>query len=132
MEIKVTQEQGRVPVTVLQLTGDLSGETYEQLQNSAQQAIEAGARNMVIDMSGVAYMGSAGIRAINQIFNWLRSLPGGEDEAAIPAGLRDGTYKSRRLKLASLHQQVYKTLSVSGIDMFIEFYPDLQKAVASF
>ena len=132
MEIIVTQEQGRVPVTVLHLTGDLSGETYLQLQERAQKAIADGARYMLINMSGVAFMGSAGIRAINQIFNSLRSLPDGEDEAAIPSGLRDGSYKSRRLKLVNLNQQVQKTLSVTGIDMFLEFHSDLRKAIASF
>lgn len=132
MEIKVTQEQGRVPVTVFHLEGDLSGESYEQLETRADQAIKAGTRYLLLDMNGVAYMSSAGIRAINQIFDWLRSLPDGEDEAAIPAGLRDGTFKSRRLKLANLSRQVQKTLSVTGIDMFLEFHNDLPKAVASF
>jgi anti-anti-sigma regulatory factor len=132
MDIKVTQEQGRVPVTVLHLTGDLSGETYQQLQDCAKQAIDGGARYLLINMAGVNFMGSAGIRAINQIFNWMRSLPDGEDEAAIPAGLRDGSYKSRRLKLTNLNQQVQKTLSVTGIDMFLEFCTDLPKAIASF
>lgn len=132
MEIKVTQEQGRVPVTVFYLEGDLSGETYGQLEARAEQAIQAGTRYLLLDMAGVAYMGSAGIRAINQIFNWLRSLPDGEDEAAIPAGLKDGTFKSRRLKLANLSRQAQKTLSVTGIDMFLEFHNDLPQAIASF
>ena len=132
MEIKVTQEQGRVPVTVFYLEGDLSGETYGQLEARAEQAIQAGTRYLLLDMAGVAYMGSAGIRAINQIFNWLRSLPDGEDEAAIPAGLKDGTFKSRRLKLANLSRQAQKSLSVTGIDMFLEFHNDLPQAIASF
>jgi len=132
MDIQVTQEQGRVPVTVLHLKGDLSGETYEQLQTRAQQAIEGGAHYLLINMAGVAYMGSAGIRAINQIYNWLRSLPDGEDEAALAKGVRDGSYKSRRLKLVNLNQQAQKTLALTGIDMFLEFHTDLPKAIASF
>lgn len=132
MEIQVTQEQGRVPVTVLHLKGDLSGETYEKLQTCAQQAIEGGARYMLLNMAEVPFMGSAGIRAINQIYNWLRKLPDGEDEAALAKGLRDGSYKSRRLKLVNLTQQAQKTLAVTGIDMFLEFHNDLPKAIASF
>ena len=132
MEIKVTQEQGRVPVTIFYLEGDLSGETYGQLEARVEQPIQAGTRYLLLDMAGVAYMGSAGIRAINQIFNWLRSLPDGEDEAAIPAGLKDGTFKSRRLKLANLSRQAQKSLSVTGINMFLEFHNDLPQAIASF
>ncbi len=132
MDIKVTQENGRVPVTVFHLDGDLSSESYLQLEDQARQAIDQGACYVLLDMTNVPYMGSAGIRAINQIFNWLRSLPEGEDEAAMKTGLRDGTYKSRRLKLLNPDQQVVRTMATAGIDMFLEIHHDLKKAVASF
>lgn len=132
MEIRVTQEQGRVPVTVLHLIGDLSGDSHQTLIDCAKQAIDQGAQYLLINMAGMKFMGSAGIRAINQIFGWMRGLPDGEDEAAIPTGLRDGSYKSRRLKLVNLNQHAKKTLSVTGIDMFIEFHDDLPTAIASF
>ncbi len=132
MEIKVSQEQGRVPVTVFHLEGDLAAESYEQLQAQARQAIDSGTRYLLLEMAKVPYVGSAGIRAINQIFAWMRSLPDGEDEAAIPSGLRDGTFKSRRLKLANLSRQAQKTLATAGIDMFLDIHSDLQSAIASF
>jgi hypothetical protein len=132
MEIKVTQEQARVPVTVFHMEGDLDGASYEQLQTQAEQAIQSGTSFLLLDMAKVPYVGSAGIRAVNQIYNWLRELPDGEDEAALATGLRDGTFKSRRLKLANLSKQALKTFSTSGIDMFIEIHNDLRKALASF
>ena len=57
MEIKITQEQGRVPVTVLHLTGDLDGLSYEDLQTQAEQAIQSGAGGndetwLVLDLQG--------------------------------------------------------------------------------
>jgi hypothetical protein len=132
MEITVTQEQARVPVTVFHLDGDLAGDTYEKLENQAQKAIQSGSSYILLDMAKVPYVSSAGIRAINQIFAWLRSLPDGEDEASIATGIRDGSFKSRRLKLANLGQQPLKTLSTSGIDMFLEIHNNLAKALASF
>lgn len=132
MEIKVTEEQARVPVTVFHLEGDLAGDSYEQLESQARQAIQSGSRYLLLDMEGVPYISSAGIRAINQIFTWLRNQPDGEDEAAIPSGLRDGTFKSRRLKIANLSRQGLKTLSTAGIDMFLEIHNDLHQAIASF
>ena len=68
MEIKVTEEQGHVPVTVFQLEGDLASDSYEQLQTRAQQAIAGGTCYLLLDMTKVPYMSSAGIRAIYQIF----------------------------------------------------------------
>jgi hypothetical protein len=132
MIIKVTQEKGRVTVTVFHLEGDLASDSYEQLESHAQQAIAEGTCYLLLDLTNVPYMSSAGIRAMNQIFSWLRSLPEGEDESAIKAGIRDGTYKSRRLKLLNPSGQVQKTLATAGIDMYIEIHRDLKKAVDSF
>jgi hypothetical protein len=132
MEIKVTQEAGRVPVTVFHLEGDLASDSYEILETRAQQAIGEGTCYLLLDMTKVPYMSSAGIRAIHQIFNWLRSLPEGEDEAALKRGIRDGTYHSHRLKLLNPSTPVQKTLATAGIDMYIEVHHDLKKAVDSF
>ncbi len=132
MEIKVTQEEGRVPVTVMQLDGELASETYQQFQARAQQEIAGGACYLLLDMTKVPYMSSAGIRAIYQIFSWLRELPDGEDEDALKTSLVDGSYKSRRLKLLNPSSQVQKTMATAGMDMFLEVHHDLRKAVASF
>ncbi len=132
MEIKVTQENGRVPVTVFHLDGDLASDSYEQLEAQARQSIADGACYLLLDMTKVPYMSSAGIRAMNQIFNWLRNLPQGEDEAALKTGIRDGTYKSHRLKLLNPSSQVQKTMATAGIDMYIEIHHDLKTAVDSF
>jgi anti-anti-sigma factor len=132
MEIKTTQEQGRVPVTVFHLTGDLDGLSYEELEAQAEQAVQSGAGYILLDLAHVHFMSSAGIRAINQIFSWLRALPDGENETAMTKGLMDGSYKSRRLKLLNPSKQVVRTLSTAGIDMFLEIHTDLHKAVASF
>ncbi|RPJ48933.1 MAG: anti-sigma factor antagonist [Chloroflexi bacterium] len=132
MEINVTQDNGRVPVTVFHLDGELASDSYEALETQARQAIADGTQYLLLDMTRVPYMSSAGIRAIHQIFNWLRSLPDGEDEAALKTGLMDGTYKSRRLKLLNPSGQVLKTLATAGIDMYLEMHNDQSKAVASF
>jgi len=132
MKITVTQEQGRVPVTILHLDGELTGDSSEQLTGQAQQVIAGGAQYLLLDMTSVPYMSSAGIRAVHQIFNWLRELPGGEDEAALKTVVRDGKYKSRRLKLLNTTPQVQKTLATSGVDMFVETHRDPAQALASF
>jgi anti-anti-sigma regulatory factor len=132
MDIKINREEGRVPVTVFHITGDLDGLSYEQLQAEVDQAIQSGAGYILLDLANVPFMSSAGIRVINQIFTSLRALPDGENETAMAKGLMDGTYKSRRLKLLNPSRQIIKTLSTAGIDLFLETYTDLQKAIASF
>lgn len=132
MEITVSQENARVPVTVFHIKGDIDAETYEQLEGQVQQAIQSGAHYMVLDLAGVPYVSSYGIRGISQIFTWLRDSEHGEDDQSLSQGLRDGKFKSNHLKLAHPTQQVQRVLSMSGIDMFLEIHEDLQKALAAF
>ena len=77
-------------------------------------------------------MSSAGVRAINQIFNLLRTDAPDESDAAVRQGINAGTFKSPHLKLASLNPRVSDALKAAGVDMFLEFHPDLAAALASF
>lgn len=132
MEIATSQYHGRVPVTVFQLKGDLDANTYEQLESRAREAHAAGVRDLVLDLAGVPYISTAGIRAINNIFNLLRTATPTEDDNAIRRGLQDGTFKSPHLKLLNPAPRVAEVLSMAGVDMFLEIHSDLGVAVASF
>jgi anti-anti-sigma factor len=131
MEIVISHQQGRVPVTVFHVKGDINTETYEQLQAQAQQALKAGTRYLLLDLAEVPYVSSYGIRAISQLFTWLRGASG-ESEATVQQGLRDGTWKSPHLKLLNPSPQVLKVLTTAGVDMFLEIHTDLKQAFASF
>jgi anti-anti-sigma factor len=132
MEISVTQEQGRVPVTVLHVKGDVNASTADEFLAQAQQAYDDGARDMLIDLSRVSLLSSAGLRALHHIFNMLRGESPEESDAAVRKGLTDGTFKSLHLKLLSKNTNVNQTLRMAGFDMFLEIYDNLKKAVKSF
>lgn len=132
MEIIVSQQKGRVPVTVFHVKGDIGAETFEQLEEQAKQAIESGSRYLVLDLAEVPFVSSYGIRGISRIFTWLRDQTAGEDDGSLSSGLRDGTFKSQHFKLANPSPQVLKVLTTTGIDMFLEIHPDVDKAIASF
>lgn len=132
MEIRVTQEQGRVPITVLHITGDVNAASADRFQAQARQAYDAGARNMLIDLSQVLLLSSAGLRALHIIFNMLRRDSPEESDAVIRKGLTDGTFKSPHLKLLNPNKNVSQTLRTAGFDMFLEIHDDLQKAIVSF
>ena len=132
MEITVTQEQGRVPVTVLHVQGDINAASADELEAQARQAYEDGARDMLIDLSQVSLLSSAGLRALHQVFNMLRSESPEESDEAVRKGLTDGTFKSPHLKLLNPKQNVREVLRMAGFDMFLEIYDNPKKAVASF
>ena len=55
METHISNEQGRVPVTVFHIKGEIDTNSYEQLQAQAKQAFEAGTRNLLLDLRAVYY-----------------------------------------------------------------------------
>jgi hypothetical protein len=130
MEIVVKQEQGRVPVTVFHIVGDLT--TEEALQSRAEQAFREGMHNLLIDLSDVPLVNSTGLRALHEIFLLLRGTDPGESDQAVKAGINAGTFASPHLKLYNPSKHVLDVLKVTGYDMFLEIYQDYHKAVASF
>lgn len=131
MDIVVTKEQARIPVTVLTLTGRLDATSHEKLREVAEKEIKGGSRQMLLDFSNVEYMSSAGIRTINQIFDMLRPHTMSSDEA-MQKGVRDGSYKSPNLKLVNPKPPVLESMKMVGIDMFLEIHPDKKSGLAAF
>lgn len=128
-DIAVSHEQGRVPVTVFHLQGDLSHE--EPLQSRAKELYESGTRYLLLDLTDVPYISSAGLRGLHQVYMLLRNSAD-ESDQDVKQGIAAGTYKSPHLKLLKPSKHAAKALSVSGYDMFLEIHKDLASAVASF
>jgi hypothetical protein len=130
MEISVSQQQGRVPVTVLRLKGPVTDN--EELEQRAQEAFDGGARNILLDLSEVPYMATAGLRALHAIYMLLRSDAPEESDEATKAGIAAGTFTSPHLKLLNPAAYVLEVLSAAGYDMFLEIHRDAKRAIASF
>lgn len=129
MQIEVVHDQGSIPVTVLRLSGDLTSE--EPLLGQAQVEYAAGARNILLDLSQVPYISSAGLRALHSIYLMLRDADP-EDKTRAVKGIVHGTYKSPHLKLLSPSKNGSKALDVAGYDMFLETFDSYNKAIASY
>jgi anti-anti-sigma factor len=132
MEVSVSEQQGRVPVTIFRVTGDIDSATYQTLQNQVEDKIQSGTRNVVMDLTEVGYLSSAGIRLLSHMFNELRTTAPEDSDEAIKQGVRAGTFKSPHLKLVSPTPRVAEVIKMSGLDMMIESYPSVPEAVAAF
>lgn len=134
MDIQVITEQGRVPVTVLKVDGNIDTNTYQQFQSKAEGVIEEGARYILVDLTKTPFMSSAGLRALHYIFNKLREKdtesPMSEED--VRRGISAGTYKSPHLKLLNLSKETRAAFDLSGFDMFIETFNDRRTAIDSF
>jgi hypothetical protein len=130
MEVTISQAQGRVPVTIFRITGSVT--TNRELEAQAQAAYAGGARNILLDLTDVSYMATAGLRALHSIFTLLRSDTPEESDAATKAGIAAGTFVSPHLKLLGPNAYVREVLKVAGYDMFLEIHHDMNQALASF
>ena len=132
MQMRTFTQSGRVPVTVFHLEGDLDADSHEPLQQQATEALVAGSRHMLLDLSKVRYMSSSGLRAIYQIFVMLRENVPGESDEGVRAEIAAGTYHSPNLKLLKPSARVSQVLSAAGFDMFLEIHSELRTAIESF
>lgn len=134
MDIQVFTENGRVPVTVMHVDGNIDAQTYQQFQSKAEELIDNGTHYILVDLSHSPFMSSAGLRSLNQIFNALRAKdpdhPVSEED--VRRGISAGTYKSPHLKLLNLSKETRTAFELSGFDMFIETFDNKEKAIASF
>jgi anti-anti-sigma regulatory factor len=99
MKISVSQQQGRVPVTVFVVEGEITADTAGPLLDEARKAVGAGTTNLLLDLSAVPYIASFGIRALSDMLRLLHSTATDQSQADLRQALRDGRAKSRHLKL---------------------------------
>jgi anti-anti-sigma factor len=132
MQIKVTSEKARVPVTVVHVDGNIDSASYESFQSSMEDTIKGGARHILLDLTHVPFVSSAGLRSMNILLNRLRELTPDVSDEEMRKGINEGTYKSPHLKLLNPSQATSTTLESSGFSMFIEEFHDLKAALESF
>jgi anti-anti-sigma factor len=134
MDIKVSTENGRVPVTIVHVHGNIDAASYKSFQSKMEELIKGGTRHILVDLSAAPFVSSSGLRAIHHVFNELRSLhpDANLSEDEVKKGIGAGTYKSPHLKLLNPSKETQIAIKTAGVDMYIESYTDLKAAVASF
>ena len=98
-------------VVVIRPVGDVDTATAGPLRAAIGEQVAAGAVHVVLDLSAVEFMGSAGL-----------ALLIAEREAAIA---RDG-----QLRLAGVPRTAGRALSLTGLTELFDTYPDAETAAA--
>jgi anti-anti-sigma regulatory factor len=137
MTITISQAQGRVPVTVLSLHGDLDASNYLDVIEVAQEAYANGARYILLDMNDVPFMSSSGLMALHSVALLMRGQEPPDPEqgwSALHTMRRDVDEGSvqERVKLVNLQPRVERALKMARFDQYFECCDDLEAAVASF
>ena len=112
--VKISQQQGKVPVTIFHIQDRINLGNYKMLEQTAKNAYESGTRNLIIDLSASESLTSIGIRVLVAIHKMLSA---------------EG---SNHLKLAGVIPPIREMLQIAGITQFIELYDTVDEAVNSF
>ena len=136
MQITIAHEQGNVPITVIQLNGQLDGQTYQSLIAKVAEISKEGAKNIILDMTNLTYISSAGLVSLHTIAKILRgeALPDPDEgwaalksmEGAADAGVQ------KHVKLLNPRPEIVSVLDMVGFSAFFEIYTDKQAAIDSF
>ena len=118
LRISSEQMQADVPVTVLQLRGWLDAQSEEQLLEVARSSHDAGARYLLIDLSELDTLTSAGMRALKKVY--LIFTP------------KVDNFKVALLKLCNAPPQIYNVLGFTGFLQNIPMYESQEAALQSF
>lgn len=136
MELSVTHHQGTVPVAILHVEGRVDGSNYELLIAKAQELYESGTRYLLVDMSKLTFLSSAGISALHRTSKLFEGaarseLEEGWAEFRAMSRDRDAGFQ-KHVKLLSPPEPVRQTLDLVGFNRFFEIFANLDEAVASF
>lgn len=136
MNITVSEEQGKVSVTVLKLEGQLDGQTYQDLIKKSHEVFSNGAKNILLDMGDLTYISSAGLVSLHTVALLLRGeTPPDPDQgwAALKSldRSREGGMQ-KNVKLLNPRAEVVSVLDMVGFSAFFEVFTDKQQALDSF
>ena len=118
LRISSEQMQADVPVTVLNLRGWLDAQSEGQLLEAARNSYDGGARYLLINMSELDTLTSAGMRALQKCFQIFTP--------------KEDQFKVAHLKLCNAPPQIYNVLGITGFLQNIPMYESMQAALQSF
>jgi len=106
-------EQERAGVQVFMMEGRIDTQGASEMEETLQAATQAGHHRMVLDMTEVRYISSAGLRVLADVLTKNRDH-GGD------------------LKLFGLNPKVLRVFQIIGFDNFFSMYNSLEEAIESF
>ncbi|MBL8089145.1 MAG: STAS domain-containing protein [Anaerolineales bacterium] len=133
LNIDVSKEKD---VTLIKVSGELDGQSYQNLISKAQEIYNAGAKNIVLDLSELHYISSAGLVALHfmALLSKGEKLPDTEQGWSTLKSV-DRTRESgvqKNVKLLNPRPEVLNVLEMVGFSTFFEIFTDKQKAIDSF
>jgi anti-anti-sigma regulatory factor len=138
MKLAVSHTQGLVPITILHVEGGVDGSNYTELIAKAQELYNGGVRYLLLDLSNLTFLSSAGFSALHRVSKLFLGASRAELEKGWPESRPTSRDKERHIrmqrhvKLLNPPEPVRETLNLIGFDHLFEIYADVNEAMSSF
>ena len=131
----ITTERATPDLAVIALTGELDGSNFESVIEAGRAERESGATKIVLDLSGLTYMGSSGLVAIHSIALILHgqepTSPEDGWQAIHDIGAGSAEDADPVLILAGPPPAIHRVLDRSGMLSLFPVHADRAAAVAA-
>jgi len=101
-------------VDLVSVSGRVDSVTAPELEASLRAINDDGRFRLVLDLAGLEYISSAGLRALVTTLKNCRRYNRGD------------------VRLASVPERISEVLEIAGLDALFKVYPDTAEAVGSF
>ena len=138
LNVTVDKVEGRVPVTVIRLDGELDASNYGSLISQTQELYEGGTRDLLLDLENLSFVSSSGLVALHRMALIMRgeTLEDAEEGwsafHAISRDLDSAGGPEAHYKLLKPQPLVRKVLDTAGFSDIMIVFEDEETAVASF
>lgn len=137
LQTTVEQAEGRVPVTILGLDGELDASSYEHVIETVRGLYASGARRLLMDLTKLQFISSSGLVALHSSLRLMRGEAPPDPEygwAALRAVNDEEPDPSVEpsLRLCGTQDAVRKVLDRTGLGGLIPSHPDRASALAAF
>ncbi len=119
-DLKVASERapGRENIMIIHVSGWLDAHGEGQFVAAVQKASDEGAKYVLLELSEMDTITSAGIRAMQKAYQILTP--------------RDEAFKIPHLKLCNAPAQIYQVLGITGFLVNVPMYESMEDAIDSF
>jgi len=99
---------------LMAVRGRVDSSTAPRLEEALEAVMQKGRYHIVLDMSGVEFLGSAGLRAIVSAYKTCRRWNRGD------------------VRMAALPARIQGVFDLAGLTPIVQIYPEVVLAVGSF
>jgi anti-anti-sigma factor len=97
-------------IEICRISGKLDANTASEVEKNLQDAINSGNKKLVLDLQGLDYLSSAGIRVLLQAYKRMESSKG-------------------EMVLTSLNEKVLEIFAIAGLDHFFVLTDNEEEAI---